>query len=210
MPTRLQISSFVGFTIGVWLLALWWQGEPVLSTTFLKPFGLVVGAVGVVVIFFNHVAWSWPAWRGWYVNRPDLRGTWKAELRSNWRGQNGDTESVPIEAYAVVRQTLTSLSLRLLTNESRSVLVAHSIEREPDGLFSIAGVYRNEPRVELQGARSEIHHGAILLRVHGSPPMSLEGHYWTDRATKGSLVLSSRHSEMASSFADARALFDAP
>jgi len=207
MPTRVQISSFVAFTIGLWLLILWAQGEPVLSARFLQPFSAVVGAVVVVVLFFNFVAWPWAIWRGWYVNRPDLRGTWRVTLRSNWNADRIGAEVTEVEAYAVIRQSLTTLSIRLLTSESRSQLVAHSIELEPDGLYRVAGVFRNEPRVELQGVRSEIHHGALLLEVHGTPPTSLEGHYWTDRMTRGSMAFSGRRRELASAFADARAMF---
>ena len=38
-----------------------------------------------------------------------------------------------------------------MTPESKSLLVAHSIRLEPDNIYRIAGIYRNEPRLELQG-----------------------------------------------------------
>ena len=74
MLTRLHISSFIGLTIAVWLIALWIQGMPVLSADFIKPFGIVVGAITLIVTLFNKYAWSWIIFRGWYVKRPDLRG----------------------------------------------------------------------------------------------------------------------------------------
>lgn len=51
MLTRLHISSFVGLTIIVWLLALWFQGMPVLNADFLKPFGTVVGVIAIFLPF---------------------------------------------------------------------------------------------------------------------------------------------------------------
>ena len=193
MLTRLHISSFIGFTIAVWLVALWLQGMPVLSADFVKPFGTVVGAITLVVTVFNKYLWSWKIFRGWYVKTPDLRGTWKVELKSSW--VNPETGKVidPIYGYAVIRQSLTSLSLRLMTKESRSVLVAHSIDQQEDeDLFKLVGVYRNEPNIELQGVRSEIHHGSFALEVHGNPVYELQGHYWTDRGTKGGMKLSGK------------------
>ena len=163
---------------------------PVLNTDFLKPFGTVVGIIALFVTLFNKYMWSWKIFKGWYVKRPDIRGTWKVELKSSWVNPETGKETPPIYGYAVVRQTLTFLSVRLMTKESRSVLVAHSIEQqEDDDLFKLIGVYRNEPKIELQGVRSEIHHGSFALEVHGAPVYELQGHYWTDRGTKGGMAL---------------------
>lgn len=193
MLTRIHICTFIGLTIAVWLLALWIQGMPVLSADFVKPFGIVVGVITVFVAIFNKYMWSWRVFRGWYVKRPDLRGTWRVELKSSWVNPETGEETAPIYGYAVIRQSLTFLSFRLMTEESRSVLVAHSIDQqENDDLFKLVGVYRNEPKIEHQGVRSEIHHGSFALEVHGAPVYELEGHYWTDRATKGGMKLSGR------------------
>lgn len=201
MPTRLHVSSFIALTISVWLLALWLQGMPVLSWDFVKPFSTVVGCIMLFVIIFNKYMWSWKIFKGWYVKRPDLRGTWKVELQSNWQDPETGETIPPTYGYAVIRQSLTFLSLRLLTKESKSILVAHSIEQqEYDELFKLVGVYRNEPRIELQGVKSEIHHGSFSLEIHGLPVEELEGHYWTDRATRGGMKLSGRVSKLYSTY----------
>lgn len=204
MLTRLHISSFIGLTIAVWLLALWVQGMPVLSADFIKPFGTVVGAITLFVTLFDKYLWSWKVFKGWYVKRPDLRGTWQVELKSSWVNPDTGEGIAPIYGYVVIRQSLTSLSLRLMTKESRSVLLAHSIEQqENDDLFKLVGVYRNEPKIELQGVRSEIHHGSFALEVHGSPVRELEGHYWTDRATKGGMKLISKSRKLYETYEQA-------
>lgn len=208
MLSRTHIMSFVGLTIGAWLIALWFQGAPVLSLDFLRPFSIVVGIVGAVVTIFNKWAWAWSAFKGWYVKRPDLRGTWQVELKSNWVNPETGESAPPITSYVAIRQTLATLSLRLMTPESRSKLIAHSIELEPDGIYRIAGIYRNEPKLELQGDRSEIHHGSLLLEVYGDPPASLEGHYWTDRNTRGSMTFSGRRKEIFDTFESAQAAFN--
>lgn len=209
MLSRIHISSFIGLTIVVWLVALWVQGMPVLSLAFLKPFGIVVGAISVVVAVFNRYAWAWPVFRGWYVKRPDIRGTWEVEIQSSWVDPATGKRIAPIVAYAAVRQTLLNLSLRLMTRESRSTLIAHSMEQEADGMFRLAGIYRNEPRIEFQGVRSEIHHGAFALEIHGQPVDSLEGHYWTDRETRGSMQLRRRVSMVYETYESANRAFDA-
>lgn len=207
MLSRLHISSFIGLTVAVWLVALWAQGTPVLSWSFLKPFSIVVGTISVVVTLFNKYAWAWSIFNGWYIKRPDLRGTWEVELRSSWVDPKTGQRIPAIVAYAVIRQTMTSLSLRLMTPESRSKSIAYSIDQEGDGLFRLAAVYRNEPRIELQGVRSEIHHGAFTLEMHGRPVESLEGHYWTDRGTKGAMTLYNRKPYLYDTYEKASAAF---
>ena len=206
MLSRLHISSFIGLTIAAWLLALWVQGMPVLSLDFLRPFGLVVGIVGLIVGVFVKTAWAWPIFRGWYVRRPDIRGTWEVTLESNWINPETKEGVPPIKGYLSVRQTLTGLSLRLMTKESRSRLVAHSIELEDDGIYRISAIYRNEPRVELQGDRSEIHYGSLLLEVYSTPAESMDGHYWTDRGTRGTMKVSGRKNKVRDTFESAQGL----
>ena len=209
MLTRLHISSFIGLTIAVWLIALWIQGMAVLSADFIKPFGIVVGTITLIVTLFNKYAWSWKIFQGWYVKRPNLMGTWKVELKSSWINPETNEPIPPITAYATVRQSLTSLSFRLMTKESRSVLIAHSIEQqEEDDLYKLVGVYRNEPKIELQGQRSEIHHGSFSLEIHGNPVVELEGHYWTDRGTKGSMKLTKRIKRFCDTYEQAKNQFE--
>jgi hypothetical protein len=207
MLARVHIASFIGLTILVWLIALWIQGQPVLSLDFLRPFSFVVAAIGALVGIFARWAWAWPLFRGWYVKRPDVRGTWKVVLQSNWVNPDTGKGIDPITAYFAARQTLTGLSLRLMTPESRSKLIAHSIELEDDGIYRIAGIYRNEPRVELQGDRSEIHHGSLLLEVYGVPPESMEGHYWSDRGTRGTMTVTDRKKKVYDTYEQASAAF---
>ena len=207
MLTRLHIASFIGLTILVWLVALWVQGQSVLSIEFLRPFSIVVGTVVAIVGIFSRWAWAWPIFRGWYVKRPDLRGTWKVELHSNWIDPASGKGTPPITAYFAVRQTLMSLSFRLMTPESKSKLIAHSIELDDDGIYRVAGIYRNEPRVELHGERSDIHHGSLLLEVYGSPPTSMEGHYWTDRGTRGTVKISDKRQQIFDTYETASAAF---
>lgn len=209
MLSRLHISSFIGLTILIWLLALWAQGMPVLDASFLKPFGIVVGAISVLVTLFNKHAWAWRIFRGWYVNRPDIRGCWEVQILSSWINPETGERIPSITAYATVRQTLTTLSLRLMTPESRSKLTAYCLEQEDDGVFRLSAVYRNEPKIELQGDRSEIHHGAFSLEIHGDPIKSLEGHYWTDRGTKGSIKLQNRTPMLYETYKQAHEAFTA-
>lgn len=208
MLTRTHISAFVGLTIVAWLLALWAQGQPVLSIAFMRPFGIVVGLVCGIAAIFNKWAWSWQIFRGWFVDRPDLRGTWKAILHSDWIDPATQQRVDPIAGYVVIRQTLAGLSVRLMTSESRSHSISHGITKEGDEIFRLAVVYRNEPEIELQGKRSEIHHGSLWLEILGEGPECMKGHYWTDRGTRGRMELCNRNKKCFDCFEHAHAAFD--
>jgi len=208
MITKLHISSFIGLTIFVWLIVLWFQGQPVLSLKFLAPFGIVVSVISLIVLLFNKYIWAWKIFNGWYVKRPDIRGTWLVELQSNWIEPTTNEVIPPIKAFIVVRQTLTSLSFRLMTKESKSRSIAYNIEvQEEDTLFKLVGIYRNEPNINLQGLRSDIHYGSFSLDIHGNPVDELEGFYWTDRGTKGTMKLLKRNSEFYNTFDEAEKKF---
>jgi len=200
MLTRTHISAFVGLTIVTWLIALWVQGQPVLSSEFVKPFGIVVGVLVGVSVVFNRWLWSWRWFRGWFVNRPDLRGTWRVTLESDWVNPETNERVPPISGFVVVRQTLMHLTFRLMTPESTSHSISYGITKEADEIFRLAVVYRNEPRIELRGDRSEMHHGAFWLEVFGEEVDSLKGNYWTDRKTRGSMELADRRREYLDSF----------
>ena len=94
--------------------------------------------------------------------------------------------------------------MRLMTAESSSWLIAHKIVEANDGVFLVVGVYTNTPKLELRGGRSEIHYGALLLQVLGEPPTSLEGHYWTDRNSRGAMRLSNKKAQIFLTYAEAR------
>ena len=70
----------------------------------------------------------------------------------------------------------------------------------------MSGVYRNEPRFEAR-ERSEIHYGAVWLRIITQPAKQLGGHYWTDRATAGEMELTARQKEKFQTFDSAKRHF---
>jgi len=198
MISRTQLSAIVGVTALVWGIALLASGLNI-NAQFFKPFSLVTGVVAGAVSLFDLWLWRLRVLRGWFVKRPYLRGTWRVELRPS---RSAGDERI-ITGYMAVRQTYSTISMRLMTEESRSELLGADIVHSPDGLFRVAGVYTNEPRISAR-ERSPIHNGAFLLQVQGNPATSLEGHYWTDRATLGEMRVSGRLDKIFDTFASAQ------
>ena len=79
-----------------------------------------------------------------------------------------------------------------------------SAETGSDGVPRFSSTYENVPGVLVQDW-SRIHHGALLLDVHGSPANRLKGWYWTDRDTKGEVSLEKRLPKAYTTFDEASA-----
>lgn len=190
MLGRSQVYAAVGIAVVVWAIVLLVQGVA-LQPSYLKPYSLAVA--GIVVCFEVFDRWLWrigpvPS----LVGRPVLRGTWKGVLRSTWVNPETGQQIGRRDAFLVVRQTYSKIATRLITNESSSVSLVSSLDAMRDAVPTVQWTYRNTPELLIQ-SRSRIHHGAVMLEVHGSPPQRLSGFYWTDRDTKGELVFE-RHS----------------
>jgi len=209
MLSRFHLSSYLVLVAITWGIVAHFHGIDLFDWKYLKPFGFVLCISVVAVKIFTKWAWSWWIFRinDWYVDRPDLRGTWEVMLTSDWIDPETHAPKPPFTVYVTIRQTFLSLSLRMMTSESQSQLVAHSVEKEEDGLFRLTGIYRNEPQIQLQKDKSKIHYGAMLLRLNGSPVESMSGHYWTDRSTSGRLEFIERKEDLCNTFQQAVDLF---
>ena len=197
----LHVKAILLVAAAVWLGLLFLSGTAV-SPALVKPFSMVASAVIAMIAAFDLYLWPLPILRGWFVQRPDLRGTWAVTIKSLWIDPDTGSNPPAITGYLVVRQTFSTLSLRLLTSESASSVLDAAVVRAADGPYEVTGIYRNEPRQALRG-KSPIHYGAFVLRVTGNPATSLEGEYWTDRGTMGEIVTGGWRKQLVDTFAAA-------
>lgn len=206
MLNRSHISVLVALTVVVWVMTLVVRGTP-LTLDLLLPFGAAVSTLVAATLLFDKYAWRWPWLQTLLSKRPDLQGTWRARLVSNFVVPETGATIAPIMGYIVIRQTFSRLSARLYTDKGSSSLVAHAIEMIDGDRFRITAVYQNVPRLDLRGNGSEIHHGTFIIEAQGFLPTVMDGHYWTDRNTRGTLTLADRTSSLASDLTSAALLF---
>lgn len=199
------IKAILYLAVTAWTGILFLYGET-LKSTWLEPFSAVTTIVLWAVMAFDLWLWKLPFLHGWFVKRPVIDGTWKAKINSSWVDPGSGSNPPPIEGYMVIRQTFSTLSLRLLTQESHSELVGTEVVCSADGMYCISGVYRNEPRYQVRD-RSPIHYGAVWLKVIETPQQKLIGHYWTDRKTAGELELTDRQKKKFQDFSSARTFY---
>ncbi len=204
---RLHITALLGLAALVWWLVL---GAPMVRREYVQSFGFVVGVLVVVGVVFEYVLWRWSWLHGWFVKRPDLRGTWRVELQSDWIDPDTSLGEPLIVCYMGVSQTLTTLQMHLMTSESESWSIAEAISQSPSRVgYRVAGVYTNKPQTHLRGTRSEMHLGGVLLDTHGptNRPDTITGEYWTDRKTKGRMTFTKKLPAVFTRFDDADRAF---
>jgi hypothetical protein len=213
MFSRYHTTALVAVAFGAFELARYVNGEQV-AWSDLRPFSIIVSIVWLSVLAFDRWLWRLPFLPRSVVATPNISGTWKADLASEWvHPETKEKHSGPISGFMVVDQTYSRLGMRLFTAESSSRLIAHGLEPKEFNVVFVAGVYQNEPDISFRGKRSEIHYGALRLEVKDRPATLLEGSYWTDRASRGSMKLGDRRREAwfkanPTTFEAARALYE--
>lgn len=167
-----------------------------------KPYSPIIALFMVLLGIFDTHIWRWRVLHPWFVPTPNLQGTWKGQLTSTYKDSATGATLQPFDVFLVVRQTLSTVSVQLLTKESISSLLGGTLTKEPSGRYILTGTYLNTPKVLLQD-KSPMHQGAMVLTVCGDIPYALEGHYWTTRETKGELNFTEQTSKLYHDFASA-------
>jgi hypothetical protein len=122
--------------------------------------------------------------------RPRLDGLWQVTLRPTAESHipEGGNRG-PIPAFMVVAQSFWSVHLRQLTTESKSDSRSWFWFRTNGAdVDRLAFLYENDPLQEHQH-RSQRHFGSCTVEPASLTPLEMSGVYFTDRYTKGDMVL---------------------
>lgn len=155
----------------------------------LKQVPQAISVYAIIGIIFTKWLWRWPLLQGWLIKVPNLQGTWRGELKSDWVDPNTGKLIDSIPMILVVRQTFSNIKCTVMTGESTSYSTTADINIVPSGEdLYLTYNYTNRPKATIRD-RSEIHDGASILKIIKKPEMCLEGEYWTSRKTRGDISL---------------------
>lgn len=195
MKQNIFVRFVVGTVIAVFVVGTWVTSRTV-DLGWLKYFSIAatVATVGLAV-------WETWLWRLPPVQRLPgvarcVRGTWKGTLTSFWVDPATGQSPAPKTVYLIVRQTASMVSIKLVTDESRSASTMGSVAAS-DGSSVLAYMYLNKPDMRVED-RSRIHHGSTILDIVGLPANRVTGRYWTDRDSKGELDFTERVGKLVS------------
>ena len=205
MLNNRQVYAIVGLAAVVWLglsltHAITEGPGAIFDLANLIPVLLLLGIV------FEAWLWRWPPLHPHIIGTPVVRGTWRGMLTSMWPDPDlGGHPRPPKPAYVAIDQTLFTVSLRMLSDESESDQLVGAVAKLPNGKWAIAYAYHNIPNLPLRDG-SRPHFGGAVVSVLGSSPDRLQGEYWNDRDAKGTFVMDARCLVVAQSYAQAEAL----
>lgn len=174
------------------------------ESTWLRFFGVAVFVVVGALAIWEKFIWRLPPIQRLKGAPTDISGTWEGTLTSLWVGPGGVTPG-PKTVYLVIRQTASTVSVVLLTDESRSHSSLAAVTADVHG-NRLDYLFLNSPAAHHE-EKSRMHRGATTLDICGRPATGLEGRYWTDRETRGDFVFANRHRTHAGNFDSARSLF---
>ena len=204
MSRRLHVQVIAAIVVLVFAGGIALSGDE-LKPGWLRFFGAAVFIAVLMLGVWERFIWRWSALQKLQSVPTDLNGTWKGTLASLWQDADGKKQK-PKEVYLVVRQTASTASVVLITDESKSRSSLASLDRMPDG-YQLNYLFVNNPAPRYED-RSRMHRGAASLDVSGRPAQSVEGRYWTDRESRGELTFSERSRKHADSRDAAAALFE--
>ncbi|WP_081596621.1 hypothetical protein ACQCLI_15130 [Pseudomonas nitroreducens] len=166
-------------------------------------FGLVPKVVSfdlIVIAIFVKWGWKLRIFRGWLVPFPDLSGTWTGYIYSDWRDPQTGQKPPPIPVMLTVSQSFSHASYLMRTSEMESSSYSEGFLIDPDRqIKKLAYSYTSKPRLSLS-ERSTPHDGSAVFQIIEKPKLKLAGRYWTERLTKGEIVLEYYSKELLEDF----------
>jgi hypothetical protein len=189
---ELKSSVYVLISISavVWFGFAWQLGFNL--STAKDFFGLIPKVVTIdLVIIFLFIRWGWrfSFFRGWLVPFPNLHGSWMGSIYSDWVNPETGESVPPIPVMLTVNQSFSHISCLIHTAEMKSYSYAEGFNIDADKqLKQLAYIYSSKPRICLN-QRSLPHDGAMVIDIVEKPVLKLKGRYWTERNTKGEIML---------------------
>lgn len=169
---------------GVWSVAAAIAGLQ-FDDTWKRVFGFLPLLLVLLFTVWDRWLWKLPVVVK-YVGVPDLNGTWLGEYESEWIDSQGQRNQKTAPALLRVKQTYTTLSVTLISGESKSYSVLSHVTQLESGEYRINYEYSNTPLVKYR-QKMPSHLGSAELTIASARARHLAGEYWTNRMSQGTL-----------------------
>lgn len=162
-------------------------------------FGLVPKVVSIDLLLITLFAkWGWKLkfFRDWLVPFPNLNGSWVGFIYSDWKNPETGEKPPPIPVMLTVNQSFFHINCVMRTTEMDSSSYSEGFVIDLDRqIKNVAYSYTSKPRLSLS-ERSIPHDGTVVFKIIEKPKKKLVGRYWTERLTKGEIVLEYHSKEL--------------
>lgn len=186
--TLLYITLVISFGI---FYTLYLIACPKLSNLicFSKLIPKVISIDLVIFLIFQKWLWKLRIFKNWLVPFPNLNGTWKGFIHTNWINPETGEKPEPIPVILTIHQSFSKISCVMRTKEmtSHSYISDFIIEKESQ-INRLSYSYISNPNQTVR-ERSTVHNGTMLFDIIDSEAKKLSGQYWTERQTTGQVEL---------------------
>jgi hypothetical protein len=188
---KIFIWLIILLSVGFYLLYL--LCFPITEKTilnYLKPITTVVTFDAIILLLFEKWIWKCKFLHSWLVPFPNLNGTWKGYIKSNWIDPVTNKKPDPIPVILTIRQSFLHISCVMRTKEmeSRNFISGFNID-ENNQILRLVYSYISVPEQSIRD-RSPQHKGTMsfdIIKDNGQ--IILIGNYWTERQTTGKVEL---------------------
>lgn len=157
---------------------------------FIKPITTVVSLNVIFVYIFSKWLWKVKLFYDWLVPFPNLNGTWKGIIKSNWTDPETGNSPPPIPVILTIKQSFSHISCVMRTGEMTSYSFSSDFVIDKDNqVLRLIYSYDSIPKQTIRN-RSSQHLGTIVLDIFlNEEKKELTGNYWTARKTTGRVEL---------------------
>lgn len=184
------IQIFLGFS-GIVCLLIYHIGGLNFSKwqDYFSVFSKVVTIDLIAVMIFMKWGWKHKCLKGWLVLFPDLSGSWTGHIQSQWIDPKTGEKIPEIPIMLTISQSFIHISCIMRTGEMESSSYSENFLIDTDRQIKrMTYSYSSKTRISV-GSKSIPHDGTVVLNIVEKPYRKLVGRYWTDRLTKGEIVL---------------------
>lgn len=153
-----------------------------------------------------YISWGWklPILNSIFY-RPNLNGTWFGKLTSDWKDENDNT-ILPKDFFIVIRQSFLRIHFTTFTDSYIGLSYSETFSLNKDkGLKTVAYLFRKDTS---QNNNEILQEGATELRLIEANEKKLEGKYWSNMKTNGTISVKFICNSYVDSFFEATKLLE--
>lgn len=199
----IRVSVGVALFAAVGFLFLRWDDLQLAPVRVLLQTALTaIGVPPLLVLAFSKLAWT-RGWLAWLLGRRMVHGLWWGELRTEFLPAHATRPMDPIQIAFVIKQTYFFLSIQSYTATQPAHSTQEALIVEPRSARAQLRYVFEMQRLKFGEDKITTGYGDLRLTAGDA---RLEGYYWTNSPTRGSISLDlvTRTCDGIDSFADAK------
>lgn len=180
---KIIVSISIGLALALTILYLTYNQLEFDLENGVRGISLGISVTTLFWTFYFSLGWKLPLLKLIFY-RPNLNGTWYGQLDSDWVDKNGK-DIDPKDFFIVIRQSFLRIHFTTFTDNYVGVSYSETFHLNKErGVKNIVYMYRKDTSQENDEILQE---GATELRLIEAETRKLEGKYWSNTKTNGTI-----------------------